>query len=191
MKSLWPQHQLHHFPSRWIRLQCLHTQSYLTLYDPMGCSPQAPQSIAFEGKNTEVGSHFLLRGTSQPRDWTQASCTGSKILNSEPSGKPPFRGMVRGKKKKKEIAYPLPISRNTGSSFLLQGDLGEVLQVEMVSFPPPTPVTSSLQPIPAVSFPVPLPKFQACVDLWATPLLWGPAGPFHWPPVLLGRMPLI
>ena len=31
----------------------------------------------FPGKNTEVGCHFLLQGSSQPRDPTLVSCTGT------------------------------------------------------------------------------------------------------------------
>ena len=48
----------------------------------MGCiACQAPHPWNFPGKNTEVGSHFLLKGRkfpSQPRDQTQVSCI--KIL---------------------------------------------------------------------------------------------------------------
>ena len=42
---------------------CLVAQSCLTLYNPMYCSP--PGSSIHEdspGKNTRVGSHFLLQG---------------------------------------------------------------------------------------------------------------------------------
>ena len=34
----------------------------------------------FPGKKTGVGCHFLFQGSSQPRDWTQLSCIGRKIL---------------------------------------------------------------------------------------------------------------
>ena len=34
----------------------------------------------FPGKNTGVGSHFLLQGSSGPRDWTQVSCIGRHIM---------------------------------------------------------------------------------------------------------------
>ena len=33
----------------------------------------------FPGKNTGVGSHFLLQVSSGPRDWTQVSCIGRHI----------------------------------------------------------------------------------------------------------------
>ena len=42
---------------------CVHTQSCLTLFDPMDCSP--PDSSGHEdssGQNTGVGSHSLLQG---------------------------------------------------------------------------------------------------------------------------------
>ena len=41
---------------------------------------QAPLSLGFPDKNTRLGSHFLLRGYSQPRDWTCVSCIGRQIL---------------------------------------------------------------------------------------------------------------
>ena len=34
----------------------------------------------FPGKNTGVGCHFLLQGSSQPRDWTRVTCIGRWIL---------------------------------------------------------------------------------------------------------------
>ena len=33
------------------------------------------------GKNTGVGYHFLLRGSSRPRDWTWVSCIGGRRFN--------------------------------------------------------------------------------------------------------------
>ena len=38
------------------------TKSCPTLCDPMDCSPPAPLSMEFSGKNTEVGCLFLLQG---------------------------------------------------------------------------------------------------------------------------------
>ena len=43
------------------------------------------------GKNTRVGSHSLLRGSSQPRDrnWIFCgSCTAGRFFTTEPPGKP-------------------------------------------------------------------------------------------------------
>ena len=43
---------------------CMHAKSFqscMTLYDPMGCSCQAPLSRDFPGKNTGVGCHFFLQ----------------------------------------------------------------------------------------------------------------------------------
>ena len=63
-------------------LQCLVTQSCLILCDPMDCSP--PSSSVHgdsPGKNTGVGCHALLQGSSQPRDWSCVSCIGRQILN--------------------------------------------------------------------------------------------------------------
>ena len=56
-------------------------QSYLTLCDPMDCSPPGSSVHGtFPGKNTRVGCHFLFRGFSWFRDWTHISCTSRKIL---------------------------------------------------------------------------------------------------------------
>ena len=46
-------------------------QSYPTLCDPMDTRLLCPWD--FLGKSTGVGCHFLLQGTSQPRDRTQVS----------------------------------------------------------------------------------------------------------------------
>ena len=61
---------------------CVCAQSYLTLWDPMDCSP--PSSSVHEdspGKNTSVGCHIsFARGSSQPSDRTPISCIGKWIL---------------------------------------------------------------------------------------------------------------
>ena len=56
---------------------CTHMQS-VTHSCPILCDPMdysLPDSCPwnFPGKNTEVGCHFLLQGSSQPRDWTHVS----------------------------------------------------------------------------------------------------------------------
>ena len=45
------------------------------------------------GQNTGVGCHAFLRGSSQPRDWTQVSCIWADSLPSEPPGKPMNTGV--------------------------------------------------------------------------------------------------
>ena len=51
-------------------------QSCLTLCDPMDCSPSSSSVHGHSpGKNTGVGCHSLLRGSSWPRDRTRVSCT--------------------------------------------------------------------------------------------------------------------
>ena len=53
---------------------CLVAQSYLTLYDRMDCSPPGSSARGdFPGKNTGEGTMPSSRGSSQPRDQTQAS----------------------------------------------------------------------------------------------------------------------
>ena len=73
---------------------CLVTQSCLTVCDPMDCSPPGSSVHGDSpGKNTGVGFHALLQGSSQPRDQTQVSIIAGEFftvdsLPSEPQGKP-------------------------------------------------------------------------------------------------------
>ena len=68
-KSSWRQ-QYRKNPTGHFRLKtspklpcCLVVQSCLTLYDPMDCSqPVSSVHGIFQGKNNEVGCHFLLQG---------------------------------------------------------------------------------------------------------------------------------
>ena len=54
---------------------CLVAQSCLTLYNPKDCSPLGSSVHGNSpGKNSGVGCHVLLQGSSQPRDQTQVSC---------------------------------------------------------------------------------------------------------------------
>ena len=56
---------------------CVHAQSCAALCDPMDCSlPGSSCSWNSPGKSTGVGCHFLLQGSSPPRDRNCASCTG-------------------------------------------------------------------------------------------------------------------
>ena len=51
---------------------------------PWTVAYQAPLSMGLPGKNTGVGCHFLLQGSSQPRDRTRVSCMEADALTSEP-----------------------------------------------------------------------------------------------------------
>ena len=53
-------------------------QLCLILCDPMDWSP--PGSSVPPSKNTGVGCHSLLQGISQPRDWTQISCSAGRFF---------------------------------------------------------------------------------------------------------------
>ena len=65
---------------------CVHAkslQSYPTPSDPMNHSLPGSSVWDSPGKNTEVGCHALLQGTSQLRDGTHfsyISCTGRRVL---------------------------------------------------------------------------------------------------------------
>ena len=52
-----------------------------TLGDPMDCSPPGSSVHGdYPGKNTGVGCHALLQGSSQPRDLTQVSCITGRFF---------------------------------------------------------------------------------------------------------------
>ena len=57
------------------------TLEYMRVYSVVS-DPVTPWTVAwdFSDKNTGVGCHFLLQGSSQPRDRTQLSCVVRRIL---------------------------------------------------------------------------------------------------------------
>ena len=71
---------------------CSVAQSCLTICDPMDCSsPRLLCPWDFPGKNIGVGCHFLLQGSSPPRDRTHVSAApalAGRFFTTEPSGKP-------------------------------------------------------------------------------------------------------
>ena len=72
---------------------CVSAQPCPTLRDPMDCGP--PGSCPWEppGQGTGVGRHFLLRGSSRPRDQTHVSwvsCIAGRFFPTQPPGKPEF-----------------------------------------------------------------------------------------------------
>ena len=83
---------------------CPGSQSCSTLCDPMDCSPlgclsqwrlldsahRAPVSVettGVPGETTGAGCHFLLQGSSRPRDWIHISYITGRLFASEPLGK--------------------------------------------------------------------------------------------------------
>ena len=74
---------------------CVHAkslQSCPAVCDPMDCSPPGSSiQVILQAKNTGMGCHALLWGSSQPRDWTHVSCLLHWQVGSLPlalSGKP-------------------------------------------------------------------------------------------------------
>ena len=59
---------------------CMHAQSCLTLFDPMGCSlPASSIHGIFQARILEWVATSFSRGSSQPRDQTCISCIGREI----------------------------------------------------------------------------------------------------------------
>ena len=77
--------------SSFIPAMCLVAQSCPTLCNSVDYSLSG-SSVHGDSpsKNTEVGCHFLLQVSSQPRDQTQVSCTAGRFSITEPPGKPPL-----------------------------------------------------------------------------------------------------
>ena len=70
---------------------CSVTQSCPILCDPMDCTPPGSSIYGDSlGKNTGVGCHPPLRGSSQPRDRTQVSCIAGGLSHQgkEAQGSP-------------------------------------------------------------------------------------------------------
>ena len=53
---------------------------------PWTVARQAPLSMDFPGKNTGVGCHFLLQGSSQPGDLTCISFIADGFFTTKPPG---------------------------------------------------------------------------------------------------------
>ena len=65
-----------------------HVRLFATLWTA-ACQP--PLSMEFSGKNTGAGGHFLLQGSSWPRDRTcvsWVSCIAGRLFTAAPLGKP-------------------------------------------------------------------------------------------------------
>ena len=66
-----------------------------TLGDSMDCSPPGSSVHGdYPGKNTRVGCHALLQGSSQPRDLTQVSCITGILYHLSHQGSPRKREWV-------------------------------------------------------------------------------------------------
>ena len=71
----WPRNQICEPTSSTLAILCLVTQSCPTL-----CNPGSSVHGDSLGKNTAVGCHALLQGSSQSRDQTQVSCIAGKFF---------------------------------------------------------------------------------------------------------------
>ena len=83
------------------------TKLYPTLGDPMD---RLLCPWDFSGKNIGLGCHFLLEGSSSPRDWTCIFCIGRRILYHLSTGEAP----EKDKGVQKETLTP------TGNLFFLK-----------------------------------------------------------------------
>ena len=64
------------------------TQLCPALCDPMGCSPPGSSVHGFPGRNTGVRCHFLLQGSSRPRDRNLHLLHWGRFFTSLPPGEP-------------------------------------------------------------------------------------------------------
>ena len=72
---------------------CLVSLSCPTLCNPMEGNPPGSSVHGIPpSKNAGVGYHFLLQGSSQPRDQTHVSCLADRFFTTEPPGKPILYG---------------------------------------------------------------------------------------------------
>ena len=58
------------------------SRSCLSLWDPMDYSSPTPLSMDFQARILERVAISFSWGSSQPRDWTQVSCTASRFFTS-------------------------------------------------------------------------------------------------------------
>ena len=56
-------------------------QLCLTLWDPMGCSHQAPLPMGFSRQSAEVGCPALLQGVFPTQGLNHTSCVGRRVLS--------------------------------------------------------------------------------------------------------------
>ena len=81
---------------------CLVAQSCLNLLQPRDCSlPGSSVCGIFQARILETVAISLSRGSSQPRDWTHISCTGSRFFTTEP----PETLFIQPLKSLKEITW--------------------------------------------------------------------------------------
>ena len=71
---------------------CVQLLSRVQLFaTPWTAACQTPLSMGFPSKNTGVSIHFLLQGSTRPRDGTHVSCISciaGGFFTAEPLGKP-------------------------------------------------------------------------------------------------------
>ena len=66
-------------------------KSCLTLLWPQGCSPPGFSVHEISQARILSGYHFLLQGSSWPRNWTHISCIAGGFFSTEPPRKPPLQ----------------------------------------------------------------------------------------------------
>ena len=80
---------VHIYTYVYLKVEVLVTQSCPTLCDPRNCGmPGSSIPEILQKRILELVPIPFSRGSSQPRDWTQHSCTEAYSLLSKPSGKP-------------------------------------------------------------------------------------------------------
>ena len=135
-----------------------------------------PARCLCPGKNTGVGCHFLLQGSSWPTDWTRVSCLAGSFFTTEPPGKPWMRPLLQW--------YYNCTSPSDESCFphFLTGVVPKIFPPKLPAYKSPPPfVFLETCPMKEYHFDSRLsPKLKACFKFW--PSRWW--SEFLWRPYL-------
>ena len=109
------------------------TQSCPTLCDPMDCSPPGSSVHGIsQARILEGVAISYSRGSSQPRDWTQVSCTGRWILYFWATREAFFHCCCSVAKSCWLCATPWTVAHQTSLSFAISLSLLKLMSIESV-----------------------------------------------------------
>ena len=98
---------------------CLVAKSFLTLFDPMDCSPPGSSVLGiFQARILEWVAVSFSRGSIQFRDWTHISCIGRRILYHCATWEAPLKSLCICRKNQ-EIYIYIYINKCSCGGFIL------------------------------------------------------------------------